>query len=83
MPVKVTYKNRRSGKDRRNQFTVSDYDGRERRNGEDRRKLEEKLKNLIQRSIEEKKKEKPPLPQQSSGGVIRRRKGDKEKPPAS
>ena len=78
MPVKITYKKSRSGADRRTGFTV--YDGAERRSGEDRRKLEEKLKNMIQKNIEEQKKEPLPPPQQRSGGVIRRKKSEKGKP---
>ncbi len=81
MAVKITYKNRRCGTERRKAFTP--HDGAERRSGDDRRKLEEKLKNLIQKSIVEQEKEKSFQTVRSSGGIIRRRKEEKEDPPAS
>lgn len=74
MPVKVTYKNRRGDVDRREKFSTS-YDT-ERRSGVDRRKLDEKLKHLIEANAKEKIKRKPKPIKKSPGNVILRRKGD-------
>jgi hypothetical protein len=79
MPVKIIYKNRRSDMDRRKSFST--YNGPERRSGIDRRKLEEKLKHLIESNVKDQNKEKQKLIQPSSGNVILRRKGEKDKPP--
>ena len=50
MPVKIIYK-KRSNIDRRKSYST--YDGTERRSGVDRRKLEEKLKQLIESDIKD------------------------------
>ena len=74
MPVKVIYKNRRGDADRRKNFST--FDDTERRNGVDRRKLDEKLKHLIEASVKDQNKQKPKPVQKSPGNVILRRKGD-------
>ncbi len=78
MPVKIIYKNRRSDMDRRNSFST--YNSTERRSGVDRRKLDEKLKRLIENNVKDQNKKKQNLIQQRSGDVILRRKGEKDKP---
>ena len=74
MPVKVTYKNRRGDADRRKKFSTCDDT--DRRSGVDRRKLDEKLKHLIEASAKDQNKKKPKPVQKSPGNVILRRKGD-------
>jgi hypothetical protein len=74
MPIKVIYKNRRGDADRRKNFcTCHDT---ERRGGLDRRKLDEKLKRLIETRIKDQNKKKPKPIKKSPGNVILRRKGD-------
>ena len=80
MPVKVIYKNRRTDMDRRKNYSV--YDDTDRRSGVDRRKLDEKLKHLIQADAKDQDKKKPKPVQKSPGNVIIRRKGEKS-PPSS
>ena len=83
MPVEIIYKNRRQGSDRR-KSVPSDHVP-ERRSGLDRRKLDEKLKQLIETDLKDKdqNKEKPtptPTPTPAgSGTVILRKKGDGDK----
>ncbi len=77
MTVNVIYKNRRNGKDRRQ--LSSRYNGIERRSGVDQRKLDEKLKHMLEQKIEDQKKEKQIIIQPDSGNIIRRRKGKKDK----
>jgi len=77
MPVKIIYKNRRSDMDRRKSFST--YNGIERQSGVDRRKLEEKLKHLIENNVKDQNKEKQKTIQLSSGNVILKRKGEKNK----
>jgi hypothetical protein len=79
MPVKIIYKNRRSGSERRKR--LSTHNGNERRGGVDRRKLDEKLKQMIENNIKDQDKEGQKAIQTSSGNVILRRKGGKGKPP--
>jgi len=74
MPVKVIYKNRRGDGDRRKNFSTCDDT--DRRSGVDRRKLDEKLKHLIEASVEGQNKKKPKPVQKRPGNVILRRKGD-------
>ena len=78
MPVKIIYKNRRPDMDRRKSFST--YSGTERRSGVDRRKLEEKLKHLIENNVKDQNKEKQKFIPLSSGNVILRREGEKDKP---
>ena len=80
MPVKIIYKNKRSDQDRRKGFST--YNGPERRSGEDRRRLEEKLKQMIEDKVKDQNKEKQKTTHLGSGNVIIRRKGDKHKPPS-
>ena len=74
MPVKVIYKNKRADMDRRKRFFT--YDDPERRSGVDRRKLDEKLKHLIEANAKDQNKKKPKPLQKSPGNVIIRRKGE-------
>lgn len=76
MPVKVIYKNKRGGTDRRKNFSTCDDT--ERRNGVDRRKLDEKLKHLIEASDKDQNKKKPKPVKKSPGNVILRRKSKKK-----
>jgi len=78
MPPKVIYKIKRADVDRRKRFPT--YHDTERRSGVDRRKLDEKLKHLIETSDKDQYKKKPKPVQQSFGNVILRRKGEKVKP---
>ena len=77
MPVKIIYKNRRSDADRRKDFST--YNGPERRSGVDRRKLEERLKQLVKDNVKDQNNEKQKLIRPSSGSVILRRKAEKDK----
>ncbi len=79
MTVNVIYRNRRSGEDRRQ--LSSGYNGIERRRGVDQRRLDEKLKHMIEQKIRDQKKEKEEqiIIQPGSGNIIRRRKGKKDK----
>ncbi len=79
MPVKIIYKNKCSGTERRKSFST--YDGTERRSGVDQRKLDEKLKQMIANNIKDQDKENQKTAQTSSGNVILRRKGEKDKAP--
>jgi hypothetical protein len=74
MPVKVIYKNRRGDADRRKKFSTCDDT--DRRSGVDRRKLDQKLKLLIEASAKDQNEKKPKPFQKSPGNVILRRKGD-------
>jgi hypothetical protein len=76
MPVKVIYKNKRGGTDRRKNFSTCDDT--ERRNGVGRRKLDEKLKHLIEASDKDQNKKKPKPVKKSPGNVILRRKSKKK-----
>ena len=78
MPVKIIYKKRRTDMDRRKSFSI--YNDTERRSGVDRRKLDEKLKHLIENNAKDQNKKKQNLIQQRSGNVILRREGEKDKP---
>jgi len=78
MPVKVIYKNRRADMDRRKRFSTNNDP--ERRSGVDRRKLEAKLKHLMDINLKDQNKKKPKPVHQNSGNVILRRKGKKDKP---
>ena len=75
MRVKTIYKNRRSGGERRKYFSINN--GTERRSGVDRRKLDKKLKEMVEHNIKDQNKE-IQTPQQQ-GNIIRRRKGEKDK----
>ncbi len=77
MTVNVIYRNRRSGEDRRQ--LSSGYNGIERRSGVDQRRLDEKLKHMIEQKIRDQKKEEQIIIQPGSGNIIRRRKGKKDK----
>ena len=74
MPVKVIYKNRRGDADRRKKFSTCDDT--DRRSGVERRKLDEKLKHLIEASAKNQNKKKPKPVKKSPGNVVLRRKGD-------
>ena len=74
MPVKITYKNRRGDAERRKKFSTCDDT--DRRSGVERRKLDEKLKHLIEASAKDQNKKKPKPVQKSPGNVVLRRKGD-------
>ncbi|MFC1877806.1 hypothetical protein ACFL2E_11145 [Thermodesulfobacteriota bacterium] len=74
MPPKIIYKNKRADTDRRRRFST--YHGTERRSGADRRKLDEKLKHLIEVGAKDQNKKNPKPVQKSPGNVILRRKGD-------
>ena len=71
MPVKIIYKNNRHRTDRRKGADA--YHGTEKRSGMDRRKLDEKLKQMIESNMKDQAKEKQTSIQQISGKVIRRR----------
>lgn len=60
--------------DRRKNFPT--YNDPERRNGLGRRKLDEKLKHLIEINVKDQNKKKPKPVQKSPGNVILRRKGE-------
>jgi len=77
MTVKMIYKNRRCGRDRRKFFSLNK--GTERRSDVDRRKLDKKLKDMVEHSIKSQNKEKRTPKQLSNGNIIRRRKGEKDK----
>ena len=77
MPVEIIYKNRRQGADRRKSLATDHVP--EKRSGLDRRKLDEKLKQLIENNIKEPNKEKKPPAPLSSGPVILRKKGEGNK----
>ena len=77
MPVEIIYKNRRQGADRRKSFSTDHLP--EKRSGPDRRKLDEKLKQLIENNIKDPDKEKQTPTPSSSGTVILRKKGDRDK----
>ncbi|UCD91304.1 MAG: hypothetical protein JSW04_07780 [Desulfobacterales bacterium] len=77
MTVKTIYKNRRCGSDRRKLFSINN--GIEKRSGVDRRKLDEKLKDMIEHNIKDQNKEKQTPRQPKYGKIIRRRKGEKDK----
>ncbi len=74
MPVKVIYKNKRSGMDRRKSLSL--YNGTERRSGVDRRQLKNKLKRLIEIDAKDQDKKKQILTSQRSGNVILRKKDE-------
>ncbi len=78
MDVSVIRKNRRSGeKDRRQ--NKGDYNGPERRRGEDRRELDKRLHDMIEQEKKEKAaKKKPPSPS-GNGSIIRRRKNQRDR----
>ena len=74
MPIEIIYKNRRKGTDRRKTISIDHIP--ERRSGLDRRKLDQKLKQLIQDNNKDPNKEKQrPLPS-GSGTVILRKKNE-------
>ena len=73
MPVEIIYKNRRQGTDRRKSVPVDHAP--ERRSGLERRKLDEKLKQLIESDLKDLSKEKQTPALSSSGPVILRKKG--------
>jgi len=77
MPVEIIYKNRRQGADRRKSLSTDQVP--ERRSGPERRKLDEKLKQLIESDIKDQSKEKLTPTSSSSGVVILRKKGDGDK----
>jgi hypothetical protein len=72
MPVKIIYKNRRTDMERRKNLSTDVAP--ERRNGLDRRKLDEKLKHLIEINDKEKDKKKSKPVQKKPGNVILRKK---------
>jgi hypothetical protein len=76
MTVKTIYKNRRCDRDRRKFFPINN--GTERLSSVDRRKLDEKLKDMIEHNIKDQNKEKQTPKQPSYGNIIRRRKGEKD-----
>ena len=80
MPVEIIYKNRRQGDDRRKSLTTDHVP--ERRSGLDRRKLDEKLKQLIENNLKDQNKEKPtPTPAGSSKIILRKKnEADPEDP---
>lgn len=73
MPVKITYKNKRADMDRRKNPTYVDP---EKRSGLDRRKLDEKLKHLIEVNVKDQNEKKSKPVQKKPGNVILRRKGE-------
>ena len=77
MPVEIIYKNRRQGNDRRKSVPADHAP--ERRSGLERRKLDEKLKQLIESDLKDPGKEKQTPTPSSSGPVILRKKGDRDK----
>lgn len=72
MPVKIIYKNKRHSTDRRKGTHA--YQDTERRSGMDRRKLDAKLKHMLESNMKDQEKEKQIPIQQGSGKVIRRKK---------
>ncbi|MDF1590342.1 MAG: hypothetical protein P1P89_02410 [Desulfobacterales bacterium] len=77
MPVEIIYKNRRQGADRRKSLSTDQVP--ERRSGLDRRKLDEKLKQLIESDLKDQSKERQAPTPTSSGLVILRKKDDGDK----
>ena len=77
MPVEIIYKNKRQGADRRKSPSKDQVP--ERRSGLERRKLDEKLKQLIESDIKDQSKAKRTPTPSSSGSVILRKKGDGDK----
>jgi hypothetical protein len=77
MPVEIIYKNRRQGTDRRKSLSTDHVP--EKRSGLDRRKLDEKLKQLIQNNIKDQNKEKQRPTPSGSGTVILRKKSEEDK----
>ena len=77
MPVEIIYKNKRQGADRRKSLPTDQVP--ERRSGLERRKLDEKLKQLIESDLKDQNKEKLTPTSSSSGTVILRKKGDGDK----
>jgi hypothetical protein len=76
MSVKITYKNKRSDGDRRKRFST--YGDTERRSGVDRRKLDEKLKHLIDINKKDQSIKKQKSVQKRPGNVIIRKKAENE-----
>lgn len=74
MPIEIIYKNRRKGTARRKTTSVNHVP--ERRSGLDRRKLDERLKQLIQNNNKEPNKEKQKPLTSDSGRVILRKKSE-------
>jgi len=72
MPVKIIYKNKRHSTDRREDTHA--YQGIEKRSGMNRRKLDEKLKHMLESNMKDIEKEKQRPIQKGSGKVIRRKK---------
>lgn len=77
MPVEIIYKNKRQGADRR-KCLLTDHVP-ERRDGPDRRKLDEKLKQLIENNMKDPVKEKQTPTPSISGMVILRKKSVEDK----
>jgi len=77
MPVEIIYKNRRQKTDRRKSLPTGHTP--ERRSGLERRKLDEKLKQLIEIDLKDQSKEKQTPKLSSSGTVILRKKGGGDK----
>ena len=73
MPVEIIYKNSRQGAERRKSLSTDHVP--ERRSGLDRRKLDEKLKQLIENNMKDQNKEKQTPAPSSSGKIILRKKG--------
>ncbi|MEW6673113.1 MAG: hypothetical protein AB1427_15520 [Thermodesulfobacteriota bacterium] len=73
MPVEIIYKNRRQGPDRRKVLSTDHVP--ERRSGLDRRKLDEKLKQLIENDLKDAPGEKQTTAPSGSGSIILRKKG--------
>ena len=72
MEVHKIHKNRRSGKERRQ--NKAPYTGPERRSGKDRRKLDKRLKEMIKQNEKEREAKQRIIDKSGSDRVIRRRK---------
>lgn len=77
MDVTVIRKNRRAGKDRRQ--NKGGYTGPERRSGEDRRELDDRLHEMIEKEQKEKESKNRSHSPSGNGRIIRRRKNQKDK----
>ena len=77
MDVTVIRKNRRSGKDRRQ--NTSGYTGTERRSGEDRRQLDNRLNEMMEQGQKVKGVKKKSISPSGNGNIIRRRKNESDK----
>lgn len=79
--VRKIRKNRRNGKDRRQ--NNKPYNGPERRSGKDRRNLDKRLKEMIKQDEKERTAKERIISKSGNSKVIRRRKIENNNPPTS